>query len=874
MKVINTNFSQNTAFPTISGPGGHVLPSVPPLVSEVTIVGDGFVGSEHTVEYVASLGFPKSEISIQWEMNGEPVAEADSVTFTPTFAGNLTVVVYASNTGAGDDSLESSIKAITESLPDAPVVTNAGTLTSDGTLGKVGSSHAVIGSAFTGIDTTVFYQWNRNGSPISGATSSNYVAVEADAGSTLTRTITVSNSSGSDDATTAGQAITYEAPVAIDTGVWSEDEDSGTKTFSVASFFTVVGDDNLSGVTWSIVNAVAGSTINSSGVISITTANALTGTITARATNSGGSADTTVDLTVLAPPITAPSISALSARNYSDGSGNQTYSVAALTTGTAPITYSVDAKVGQVVITEQSENVYYANVLYGGSGTVTITYDWEVDGVSTGVVADTFDNTTGAYDGNLTCVVTADNGQTPSSLESAAVAIEGVEDPGGGGEVVNPVHLETEASGLNTGNLNFSALCPAFSTGDLIVVSAGLDRGSAQVTPVTLVAPNAETVTTFINGHQNTLLGTSGTSQWVFWFIGGAPEAEASNLALTCSQNAEQWGVTASVFDAGTFDPTDPLQLIGTPTFSDTNASVLSSAGTATLAGGKILFMAACDAENITSTPAGWTLGDAIDTGAQAAYAATRDALSTAGESVAAATFAQTVADTWCAVTVMVNPLVTEADYSEYNAPGDVEPKLALDFHDEVYLADDGAGLAEVTTSVITGFTSLETTGAIQRMATGGTSSPRIATDNFTFSGTAGTILVRFRFDDLVEGDHIFNLNDGTANNRISPYYQASSGNFRQLARVGGASTGAASTGLWVDDTAQCYVIAWGGGSYSSSLDGATAVSAAGTIPTGLISLVLGANNGTGNTAEGGIERVVYWDQKLSNADIATLSGA
>lgn len=52
--------------------------------------------------------------------------------------------------------------------------------------------------------TSYAYQWKRNGVAIGGATSNTYVLVDADAGTTITATVTATNAGGSTDATSAG----------------------------------------------------------------------------------------------------------------------------------------------------------------------------------------------------------------------------------------------------------------------------------------------------------------------------------------------------------------------------------------------------------------------------------------------------------------------------------------------------------------------------------------------------------------------------------------------------------------------------------------------------------------------------------------------
>ena len=80
----------------------------------------------------------------------------------------------------------------------------------------VGQTLSVTNGTWSGSDpTSISYQWRRSGAPISGATSSTYTLVTADAGNTISVVVTYTNAAGSATATSATiTAIGVPAPVA------------------------------------------------------------------------------------------------------------------------------------------------------------------------------------------------------------------------------------------------------------------------------------------------------------------------------------------------------------------------------------------------------------------------------------------------------------------------------------------------------------------------------------------------------------------------------------------------------------------------------------------------------------------------------------
>ncbi len=87
--------------------------------------------------------------------------------------------------------------------PAAPNIYSV-TITGDPYVGSTLTANVGV----TGYPTpSLTYQWKRDGVDISGATSSDYTAVEADDGTDLTVTVTATNTEGSDSATSAAVSI-------------------------------------------------------------------------------------------------------------------------------------------------------------------------------------------------------------------------------------------------------------------------------------------------------------------------------------------------------------------------------------------------------------------------------------------------------------------------------------------------------------------------------------------------------------------------------------------------------------------------------------------------------------------------------------------
>lgn len=270
-----------------------------------------------------------------------------------------------------------------------PVVTNPGTISGTG---KIGSVHTVTGAAATGSPTPALtFAWERDGTPIGGATASSYTPVAADDGADLTRVVTATNTEGSDSDETAILAITFEAPVALgelDPQTFSAG--GGVETYDASGDFSVVGDATLAGVTWSVPGAPTGVTIDSDGIVQIdtdATGALVASTITVRATNSGGFDESTFALTIE----TVPEV-------------------------TAAGTIAGGGKIGTL------HTVTGTTVT--GNPTPTLTYQWERGGTPiAGATAASYTPVAADDNTNLTRVVTATNSEGSDDGETAAQAI-------------------------------------------------------------------------------------------------------------------------------------------------------------------------------------------------------------------------------------------------------------------------------------------------------------------------------------------------------------------------------------------------------------------------------------------------------------------
>jgi beta-glucosidase len=151
-------------------------------VAKPVITGKAVVGSTLTAKVSSSTS--GATLSYQWNRAGKAVKGATKATYKAVAADAgkaLTVTVTAAKSGSTSVSATSAAVTVKGTL----------TLSTPSITGAASKGHALkatVASHTSG--ATLSYQWNRAGKAITGATTSRYTVVKADAGKKLTVTVT------------------------------------------------------------------------------------------------------------------------------------------------------------------------------------------------------------------------------------------------------------------------------------------------------------------------------------------------------------------------------------------------------------------------------------------------------------------------------------------------------------------------------------------------------------------------------------------------------------------------------------------------------------------------------------------------------------
>jgi hypothetical protein len=204
LAVFNSAWSAKLALKDIplvvSAAAGSSTTSAAPADSALpAISGTAQVGKVLTTTTGTWTG--ATSYAYKWAGNGTAIAGATASTYTPVSSDvghTLTAIVTATGPG-GSASVTSAPTSAVAVAAAAPVDSSLPVISGTAQVGKVQTSTT---GTWTGA-TSFAYQWARNGAVIAGALGATYTPVSADAGNTLTATVTATGVGGAASATSA-----------------------------------------------------------------------------------------------------------------------------------------------------------------------------------------------------------------------------------------------------------------------------------------------------------------------------------------------------------------------------------------------------------------------------------------------------------------------------------------------------------------------------------------------------------------------------------------------------------------------------------------------------------------------------------------------
>lgn len=420
----------------------------------------------------------------QWSKDGNTISGATSATYTATASGSYTVFI---SNGSGCSGTSSATVVTVNSLPSAVITPATSTTFCQG--GSV-QLNANTGSGLS-------YQWVKDGSNISGATSSSYTTNAAGS-----YTVVVTNGSGCSATSSASSVTVNSLPSASIT--------TATATTFCAGDSVVMNANTGTGLTYQWKKD--GATI--SGATSSTYAAKIGGNYTVVVTNSSGCSTTSSATSVTVNALPSATITPASATTFCQG--------------------------GSVVLN--------ANTGVG------LSYVWTKDGsVISGATSSSYTaSSTGSY------IVTVTNGSgcsatssatlvTVNSLPDATISASGATTICAGNSVTLSVAnvatstYQWKKDGVNISGANSASYIATVTANYTVTVtsSSGCTVTSAAtsvtVNPLPSASIFAASSTTFCQGGSVVFYANTGTGLSYQWYKDGSPISGATNSSYTAT---------------------------------------------------------------------------------------------------------------------------------------------------------------------------------------------------------------------------------------------------------------------------------------------------------------------------------------------------
>ena len=314
-------------------------------------------GSSVTFSVVATGTIP---LKYQWKKNGSNISGATGSSYTISSAKSSDAGSYTVTVSNSAGSVTSTAATLAVNIKPTITTQSKSQTVNEGS--SVTFSVVAIGTA------PLKYQWKKNGSDISGATSASYTISSAKSSDAGNYTVTVSNSAGS--VTSSAVTLTVNVPVIL-----SSITISGNSSVNVGSTATYTctatysnGASKTVTPTWAISAGTSYASISSTGVLTGKAAGAAT--IQAKYTDGGVTKTATKNVTVNAV-VVKPSITTQPKSQTVNEGNSVTFSVVA--TGTAPLTYQWKKNGSNISgATGSSYTISSAKSSDAGSYTVTV----------------------------------------------------------------------------------------------------------------------------------------------------------------------------------------------------------------------------------------------------------------------------------------------------------------------------------------------------------------------------------------------------------------------------------------------------------------------------------------------------------------------
>ncbi len=470
--------TSNSAGPCLTGnpaTSNHVVlsavsttPSVSITASSTTVCAG--VAVNFSISASANLG---SSPTYQWQLNGTDIPTATSATYSSTTLSNNDVVSLVATSSLSPVCLTSTTansngETITVN-PNTSITTQPVSLTQ---CAGTTATYSVV-AAGTG---TYTYVWKKNGTTITGATSSSYAINNIAAGNVATYTVVVSSGCGSSvtssgatlalstatstgtvsispsAAVCAGSSATFSVPTAAGAGTLTYVWKKNGSTISGANAATYVINSAVSGDAANYSVTVGGTCGNATSSAVGLTVNPITTISTQPSASLTQCAGTAINLSVAAAGTGTLTYawkkggSAVTNGGTISGATTATLSISSATTGDAG-TYTVDVTGGcgtnpvvsnssvvtispNTTITTQPSSVtncYGSNVSFtvAATGTGTLGYQWRKSGTNIGGATSatlSLTNITSSNVGSYTCVVTGTCNSVTSNAATLAIS--------------------------------------------------------------------------------------------------------------------------------------------------------------------------------------------------------------------------------------------------------------------------------------------------------------------------------------------------------------------------------------------------------------------------------------------------------------------